>query len=374
MRRVWQGWVKWTLMVFTILAIGADFIANDKPLFYRSPAGIWSMPVLGGTRSVTSWKEQDGFRLFAPVPFDPQKTDLLRRYLPPVSKHMVGDRTYYHWLGTDRLGRDVAAGMIHGCRKSLWVGLLAMLMAVLVGIVLGAVSGFYGNRKIRLGAGFYWIGVPLSIYLIYLNSIGVIKVSTGMFIWLIVLFLQDRFIPQKKAYPLPFDAILMRLIEVFSSIPSLLLLLALSAMFQATSLSLLALIIALLRWPRIALFVRSEVQKIAALPEITAARISGQGERTILTRFILPEALTPVLVLFAFGVATVILLESTLSFLGIGVPLDVVTWGTLLGQARENIQAWWLAVYPGTAIFLLVFSLNQLGERLRLWLNPHLRI
>ena len=374
MKRVWQGWVKWTLLGFAILAVGSDFIASDEPLLYRSPEGTWSVPVIGGARPTTSWKEQDGFRLLAPVPFNPQNTDLSRRYLPPLSAHKVADRTYYHWLGTDRLGRDVAAGMIHGCRKSLWVGLLAMILAVIVGIVLGAISGFYGNKKIRLGAGFYWIGVPLGIYLIYLDSIGAIKIGTCLLIWVIVLLLQNRFIAQKKTYRFPFDAILMRLIEVFSSIPSLLLLLALSAVFQATSLSLLALIIALLRWPRIALFVRSEVQKIAALPEITAARISGQSERTILTRFILPEALTPVLVLFAFGVATVILLESTLSFLGIGVPLDVVTWGSLLGQARENIQAWWLAVYPGTAIFLLVFSLNQLGERLRLWLNPHLRI
>ncbi len=144
----------------------------------------------------------------------------------------------------------------------------------------------------------------------------------------------------------------------------------LGTLLSTPSLTFLALIIALLRWPRFALFVRSEVQKIKARNDILAARISGLKDSTILFRLVLPEAMTSVVVIFAFGMASTIILESTLSFLGIGVPIDEVTWGSILGQARENISAWWLAIFPGVAIFILIMSLNFLGERLRIKLNP----
>ena len=155
----------------------------------------------------------------------------------------------------------------------------------------------------------------------------------------------------------------MRLVEVMNSIPPLLLLLALVAVLEKSSLWHIAVLIGLMGWTSLTRFTRGEILKIREMPYIEAGQALGFSRVRIMFRHILPNALSPLLIVLAFGMAGTILLEASLSFLGYGGGVEEVTWGTLLAQAREKPNSWWLAVFPGFAIFLTVMVFNFLGDR-----------
>ena len=357
------------LSFFILVAIFADFVANERPIFYNDGQAIhW--PVFDQEMTGIDLDSLEGTAVYPPIPFSPTRTNLSSRFQPPLSVDTINGRRLRHWLGTDRLGRDVAAGMVHGCRKSIWVGLLAMLLAALFGVFIGCCAGWFGNRQLKIPWLILVLIIVGSAYITYLMYYHLISLTAGLFLLLLVIGLIIFTSSINANTFLPVDAMMMRSVEVLRALPTLLLLMVLSTLLSRPSLTFLAVIIALLRWPRFALFVRSEVQKIKVRNHILAAQISGLSDSTILYRLVLPEAMTSVVVIFAFGVASTIILESTLSFLGIGVPLDEVTWGSILGQARENISAWWLAIFPGFAIFIVIMSLNVIGEHLRVRLHP----
>ena len=217
-------------------------------------------------------------------------------------------------LGTDALGRDVLAGIIYGARVSLLVGLVSTLAALAVGIPVGAVAGYFGGR------------------------IG--------------------------------DA-LMRFTEFFQTVPSFALAIVLVAILQPSIVSI-VLAIAIVSWPPVARLVRGEVLSLRTREYVQAAVVTGQSHGWIIWREILPNALSPVIVLASLMVATAILLESSLSFLGLGDP-NLMSWGYMVGAGRTVIrQAWWITVFPGIAILLSVLALNLIGEGLNDALNPRL--
>jgi peptide/nickel transport system permease protein len=217
-------------------------------------------------------------------------------------------------LGTDALGRDVLAGMVHGARVSLLVGLVSTLAALAVGIPVGAIAGYFGGR------------------------IG--------------------------------DA-LMRFTEFFQTVPSFALAIVLVAILQPSIVSI-VLSIAIVSWPPVARLVRGEVLSLRAREYVQAAIVTGQTTRWIIWREILPNALSPVIVLASLMVATAILLESSLSFLGLGDP-NLMSWGYMVGAGRTVIrQAWWITLFPGLAILLSVLALNLIGEGFNDALNPRL--
>ena len=217
-------------------------------------------------------------------------------------------------LGTDTMGRNVAAGLMHGAWVSLLIGLVSTLVALLIGVPLGAVAGYYG---------------------------GLI------------------------------DDALMRFTEFFQTIPNFALAIVLVAIMQPSVLSI-VLAIALVSWPPVARLVRAEFMSLRNREYVEAARLVGQTNRTIILRQILPNTLSPIIVLASLMVATAILLESALSFLGLGDP-NVMSWGYMIGAARTVIrQAWWLSFFPGVAILLTVLALNLVGEGLDDALNPKL--
>ena len=241
---------------------------------------------------------------WSPVPFGPNDVDVANRLRPPDAQHR---------LGTDELGRDVLARMIHGARVSLTVGLLATAMAVIVGSFLGALAGYYGGAA---------------------------------------------------------DWIVSRLIEIVLCFPFLFLVLAIVAFF-GPSIWMIMLALAMTTWTSEARYVRGEVMRIRELEFAYAARASGARDSRIIFRHLLPNALAPVLVSASFGVAFAIVTESALSFLGLGVPLPTATWGSILSSAREFVEyAWWLIVFPGLAIFLTVAAFNIIGDRFRDALDP----
>jgi peptide/nickel transport system permease protein len=220
--------------------------------------------------------------------------------------------TRRHLLGTDELGRDVLARMIYGSRVSLLVGYSATALSLIIGSFLGAIAGYY--RGIA-------------------------------------------------------DWIVSRLIEVVLCFPFLFLVLGIVALFKP-SLYTILIALGLTSWTTEARFVRAEFLRIRELEYAQAARASGAGDPRIIFRHLLPNALAPVIVSASFGVASAILAESALSFLGFGVALPTPSWGSILAVAREFIDAWWLVVFPGVAIFLTVAAFNLIGDRLRDVLDP----
>lgn len=214
-------------------------------------------------------------------------------------------------LGTDTMGRDILSGIVTGARVSLLIGVVSTVVSLLIGVSIGAVSGYFGG----------WI-----------------------------------------------DATLMRFTELFQAIPSFALAIVLVAIFQPSVQSIVT-AIAIVSWPPVARLVRSEFLTLRQRDFVAAAQLAGQSTPRIILTQILPNAASPIVVMASLMVATAILLESSLSFLGLGDP-NQMSWGYMVGSARTVLrQAWWMAVFPGVAILLTVLALNLVGENLNDGLN-----
>ncbi len=217
-------------------------------------------------------------------------------------------------LGTDTLGRDVAAGIAHGARVTLLLSLVSTAVALSIGVVLGAVAGYHGG----------WV-----------------------------------------------DDLVMRFTEFFQTIPNFILLVVLVAIFTP-SITSIVVAIGIVSWPPLARIVRGEFLTLRSREFVQAAEVLGQGSGRIIFGEILPNALSPVIVSASLMVATAVLLESALSFLGLGDP-NLMSWGYMIGASRTVIrQAWWISCFPGIAIALTVLALNLVGEGLSDALNPRL--
>ncbi|AMG45974.1 ABC transporter permease [Achromobacter xylosoxidans] len=218
------------------------------------------------------------------------------------------------WLGTDTMGRDVAAGLAHGARVSLTVGVTAALLSLLIGIAVGAAAGYFGG----------WV-----------------------------------------------DVALMRVTELLQTIPAFLLVVVIVAIARP-SVTVIALSIGVASWPVVARLVRAEFRTLRESEFVQAARTLGYGHARIALLEILPNALPPVIVTTSVLVANAILMESALSFMNMGDP-NAVSWGSMIGDAREMLRtAWYLAALPGVSIILTVLSLNLLGDALNDAFNPRL--
>lgn len=252
--------------------------------------------------------------LLAPLiaPHAPTAPNLLNRLQPPA--WISGDAT--HLLGTDHLGRDILSRLLHGTRVALVVGALGVMLAAAIGITLGTLSGYFGG-------------------------------------WL--------------------DAVISRLVDTLLAIPNVILYLAILFAF-GPSLTVLVLVIGGINWTTFARVVRAEVLSVKNREFVEASRASGQRVALILWRHVLPNVMAPILVIATLNVATVIILEASLSFLGLGVQPPTVTWGRMLADGRDYVAtAWWLATFPGILITLLCLSLILLGDWLRDVLDPRLQ-
>jgi peptide/nickel transport system permease protein len=313
----------YTVYFLFAIAIFADFLANDLPI-YATYKGTAYFPVckqyladLGISRwspdlVMADWKDLQTSGAITSVVWPPIRYSESDEDLA----NTLSAPSSAHLLGTDGIGRDVLSGMIHGSRIALSIGFVSMFFALLIGVLLGALAGFYGG----------WVDILIS-----------------------------------------------RLIEAILTLPLFFLIITIVAMVQQGSIWLIMVIIGLTGWTGVARFTRSEFLRVRNLDFVSAATALGFKDARIVFRHVLPNSLAPVLVTAAFGIAGAILTEAALSFLGFGVPPTVVTWGSLLNDARNDIHAWWLAVFPGFAIFLAVVSYNLVGDGLRDALDPRLR-
>ena len=265
--------------------------------FLRNPLAVAGVLLLGAVVLMAT---------FAPILYPNDPLDMVAQpFLWP------GQRSGF-LLGTDALGRDVAAGIAHGSRISLFVGISATVMGLATGIIVGSIAGYFGGR---------------------------------------------------------IDTFLVRLIELFQTIPQFVLLVVLVAIVQP-SIGTITAAIGVVTWPTVARLVRAEFRSLRERDFVMAARSVGYGHRLIILREILPNALPPVIITSSVMVASAILMESSLSFLGMGDP-NLVSWGSMIGAGREALRtAWYLSAVPGVAIILVVLALNFVGEGLNDALNP----
>lgn len=244
--------------------------------------------------------------IFAPLiaPYDPDSIDVKAILLPPSPEHL---------MGTDGLGRDVFSRMLFGARISLLVGIVAVGIATLIGVVLGAISGYYRG----------WV-----------------------------------------------DVIIMRMVDVMLSIPTFFLILAVIA-FLTPSIWNIMIVIGLTSWMGVTRLVRAEFLSLRGREFVLASQTLGAKDARLIFTHLLPNSLTPVIVSSVLGVASAVLVESGLSFLGLGVQAPQASWGNILTDGKEYIQfAWWLSLFPGLAILITVLGYNLLGEGLRDVFDP----
>ena len=308
---------------------------------------------------------------YAAKDLDVKNSSLLPPFAPQNSLY------FRHWLGTDVNGRDVAAGLIAGTRTALFVGIGGVLLALLIGLPIGLAAGFYGDNRLEMNfLGFIlrgvMIGTALFYFYVFLNlkesgfSI-LIKISAIFIFLLLIIEVLEKFIFSKikilnKKITVPLDLIVMRLVEIMQGIPLIMWILAALTVIGNLNLSSLILLIGATSWTGFVRLVRGEMIRIRQLEYMEAAEVLGASPTRILMRHALPNVLTPVLIAFSFGISNGILLEAFLSFIGLGLAAEEVTWGTMLMSARTDWGSWWLAVFPGLAIFLTVYAFNRLGE------------
>ncbi len=246
--------------------------------------------------------------LFAPVPFSYARTNLKDRQQPPSKRH---------WFGTDDVGSDVLARVIHGSRISLSVGFVAVGISVLIGVFVGAILGYFGGK---------------------------------------------------------IDFIGMRIIEIVMAIPTFFLIITIVAFYERSLFNIMV-IIGVTSWTGHARFVRAEFLKLRGQDFVQAAKSLGLPVRSILFRHMLPNGIAPVLVSATFGIAAAIFTEAALSFLGFGVVPPTPSWGQMLSQGVSVTGdfLWWLSLFPGMSIFLTAIAYNMVGEGLRDAIDPKLR-
>ncbi len=243
---------------------------------------------------------------------------LISPYDPSVIdiKNILIGPGFPHLLGTDDLGRDVLSRMLWGGRISLEVGFVAVGIATLIGILLGSLAGYYGG----------WV-----------------------------------------------DSGIMRSVDIMLSIPTIFLVLAVIAILEPNIINIM-IVIGLTSWMEPARLIRAEFISLKEREFVLAARAIGAGDGRIMLRHILPNGLSPILVSATMGIGGAILIESALSFLGLGVQPPTPSWGSLLSSGKDNIEiAWWLSAFPGLAILVTVLGYNLLGEGIRDALDPRQR-
>ena len=396
------------VIVLAIIALLAPFLANEKPLICKYKGELF-FPVLkelavdlgiGEFQTQfqnVDWKKLDyDMVVFPPIPYLPMNQDNDNIHSKsPFDDQVVPSIRFHHWFGTDELGRDVLAGMIHGTKIAMTVGIVSMLIASILGILLGSLAGFYGDENFQVSRIRLWGNVLFLFFAFFYsfatrsyvitdalgNSLGrgFFELFISLLIFIAVLGIGNlMIIPLKnisvlgKQVAVPFDLIIMRVIEVLNSIPTLFLILLIISIVRKPNLYVIMAIIGLTGWTGIARYIRAELLKVRNLEYIEAANSLGFSNAYILFRHAIPNALSPVLISIAFGIAGAILTESTLSFLGLG-PADTVTWGQLLSYARQIPQAWWLAIFPGFAIFITVTTFNLIGDGLTDAMDPRLK-
>jgi peptide/nickel transport system permease protein len=294
-----------------------------------------------------------------PLSFAPATPDLLHMATPPEWAG-VGAQ---HWLGTDPQGRDVLAGLVYGARQVVLLSLPATMLATALGALTGGAAGFWGNRDLHLplsgwllGLAGAWWGLDLPGQIVVVTGLLLLAIATRV----LVLRSYPHWLGH-ATWPVPLDTLLRGLLTLLGAVPRLILVIGLAAGPPLTTTKLLVLLIAV-AWTDPARLVRTQMLRVRELPFVEAARAAGLPAWRIWLRHALPHACLPIWTTAPLSLAGLIGLETTLGFLGVGLPPDVPSWGRLLGTLRYAPSAWWLAAGPGLALLLTLLALRRLAN------------
>jgi peptide/nickel transport system permease protein len=321
--------------------------------------------------------------------FDPAMVRLQEKLRPPLSEPRLEDlrpeeipTLGIYLLGTDDLGRDVFSRMLQGAWVALTVGFVAVGISVLIGIVMGGISGYFGRNRMQVD----------HILVVCIVAVGAGLLIGGAFLIGGVLLLigyasvlfkrrwektrEQSAVPLFRllsAETLSIDTLIMRLVDIMLCFPVFFLILTVVALLPASMYNIM-IVIGLTSWMGTTRFVRAELLSLREQDFVTAAKALGVSDWRIILRHMIPNAMAPVLVSATIGIANAILIEAGLSFLGFGVPPPHATWGNIISAGKEFIfDAPWLTFIPGFAILIVVLAFNLFGEGLRDILNPKLR-
>lgn len=316
----WSGWVFVTLV---LLSLAAELISNDKPWLVRYQ-GQWYVPlvqdhpetVFGGDFSTPTdyldpfirqqLTQEGNWAIYAPNRYGPKTLNYFATQPNPAPP------SAQNWLGTDDRGRDVLAQLIYGFRTSVWFALALTAVGVVLGILTGAIQGYFGGKT---------------------------------------------------------DLAFQRFIEIWGAMPELYLLIIFSAIFQP-SLSLLLVLLSAFGWMGLSDYVRAEFLRNRQMDYVRSARALGVGHWRIITRHLLPNSMTPVVTFLPFRMSAAILALTSLDFLGLGVPPGTPSLGELLAQGKNNIDAWWISISTFGVLVLTLLLLTFMGDALRDALDP----
>lgn len=385
-----KDFLKWQIPVKVKLSIGfmlcliflsfmTPLLTGDGPIILKTGNETYYFP----NKSSETIDPDSGWQLRPLISISEKNIDLKRRLLTPMSISGQGANTIRHWAGTDHLGRDVAAGLISGIWYALTIGFGVMLMSLFVGIILGASAGWYGDQNIKWSiAGALIRSIAFVVFLMviihWFDLLQLFVLSTGKFAFLfccslfilVLIFYFINLLEKKRKIGaewihFPLDSAISRMIEWLTAIPALLIILALSVIVKQQSVWTMIGLISILTWPLTARLVRSEVLRRKYQPFMQQALHQEIPFRKLLLRDLMPNIWTPLITVFAFGFSGVIMLDATLSFLSLGLPIEQVNWGNQLGGIRRHPEAWWLVVFPGLMIAGILISLNVIGNWLQ---------
>jgi peptide/nickel transport system permease protein len=356
------------IILYAFIGLFNSLIANSKPLISKTNHG-WSFPAFNdllvdlGLKSKYIYTQQDPllYAVFPPIKhhFDDLDMENGTKLSPSLGWNSN------HLLGTDKLGRDTFAGIIRGCYTSFRIGFFVVVIAGFFGTLLGLGMAYYKDDRLKLDF-WKWIicGLLLFIYIFYLtysSSLGMSLVySTIGIIGLVLIFSIPT--QRKETLSLPLDSFFSGVIAIRKAIPSLLWILACLPIFKVNSINNVIIIMSILGWVNFARHARAEALNIMQQEYFWTAQLAGAPFIHLVKNHFLPIIFPTLSVIIGLSFSASMLTESSLSFLGIGLPADEVSWGNQLYAARQDMNLWWLAIFPGFALFGVVFSFNKLVE------------
>lgn len=365
-----QKFYFYIIIAYAFVGLFNAFIANSKPIIAKDARGI-VFPAMADFVGDLGFKYDDNYiqqpkyiwALYPPIRYHAKDIDVSHSGFKSPSQC---SKDSGHYLGTDQVGRDVAGGIVRGCYTSFRIGIFGTLLCGLIGIFIGLCMAYYGNRiqlnllevitsSLCLILALFYMIFPLQ------NTV----VNTIVVLLLLAFAFGNQYLLGRltfRKYNLPFDNVIMGIIELRRSMPTLILVLVLFPIFSRPSINNVIFVIAILGWTNFARHARSESLSIKNRPFVTVAQMMGAGFLHIGWKHLLPNIATTMLVLASMNFGSNVLLESTLSFLGMGLPAEEVSWGSMLSVGRKNYFAWWMVLYPGIALFVLVYCINKVTE------------
>ena len=364
----WKRWYLWVFILYALVGLFNSFIANNKPLIASKESEVF-FPAFYDFLKDIGLKKSSSIYSFD-VKYDWQINPPIKYLASQPSKNPGFNKpSSIHIFGSDQLGRDVLAGVVRGCYTSFRIGIFGTLICGFIGVFLGITSGYYEDNKIKLNViqlfllfsifflGIFYLIYPLSDFSFYAV---VVIIITSLLIYFSIILTSNL---KLKTFNLPLDSIINKIIEIRKSIPSLIILLACLPLFTRPSINNVIWMIAILGWTNFARHARAETLSLKQREFVIVSKMMGAKFFHIFRVHLLPNMSSTLLALAISSFTSNILLESTLSFLGIGLPPTEVSWGTLIAEARDYINAWWMFVFPGLALIVLVFSLNYFSTQ-----------